>query len=107
MMKPARTLLLVLVIASCKRVHPMKHEQARVAHVTALAATILPGMSRADVERIFPNEDGGLQGGSTTRYYEEPEIMVEVPYDETGGAWSKSNHVTGVVRVYRDRQHID
>ena len=65
------------------------------------------GMSRAEVEKVFRERDGGLQGATSTRYYEESEIMIEVPFDQTGGNWNPANRVTGPARLYRGPRHID
>ena len=72
-----------------------------------LVEKIKPGMTRSRVEEWFKQKDGGLQGQTVTRYYEELEVMIEVPYDLTGGAWSKENRVNGPVKVYRSLPHGD
>jgi hypothetical protein len=64
-------------------------------------------MTRAEVEAIFPAEDGGLQAVGTTRYYEEPEIKIEIGFDQTGGAWRPQNRVTALPRVYRELGFAD
>ena len=84
-----------------------KTHASRMAEVQQLAQSIKIGMTRSEVEKIFSHEDGGLNGDSSTRYYEDPEVMIEVPYDQTGGAWSPQNHVNGEVRVYRSYPHYD
>jgi hypothetical protein len=81
-----------------------KLHKARFAEVTARAAKIKVGMTRAEVQMIFTRQDGGLSGAAS-RYYEDPEVKIEVPYDQTGGAWKPENKVTGPVRVYRERFH--
>lgn len=59
-------------------------------------AEIRPGMKRSEVEsRFFRVRDGGPQGLTTTRYDEGPGFIIEVPYDESGGAWGPNNLVTG------------
>lgn len=65
------------------------------------ASRIKVGMTRAEVEQIFKTPDGGLQGTAGFRYYEDPEVMIEVPYDQTGGPWSNQKRVIGPVRIYR------
>jgi hypothetical protein len=54
-----------------------------------------------------PQEDGGLSGPSSTRYYFGSEVMVEVPYDQTGGAWKQQNKMNGPIKVYRSLKHVD
>jgi hypothetical protein len=73
----------------------------------ALADAIRVGTRRADVEKIFREEDGGLSGPGSTRYYEGEEVMVEVPFDQRGGPWNSDNRVTGPLRVYRSRRHLN
>ncbi|MGD0901004.1 MAG: formylglycine-generating enzyme family protein, partial [Thermoguttaceae bacterium] len=66
---------------------PPREERAhakQLAEVRKLAAGINPGTTRAEVERVFRRQDGGLQGPSLTRYYEAPEVLIKVPYDRTG-----------------------
>jgi hypothetical protein len=97
------------VLASVSRaidalpLHP-RHE-AVLEETKALAARVEPGTTRADVEKLFPQEDGGLSGPTATRYCREPEVMVEVPYDQNGGNWKPTNHVNGPLRVYRSLSH--
>jgi hypothetical protein len=86
---------------------PATFEQ-RFEQVKALAGGIRSGTRRADVEKVFPVQDGGLYGkSSSSRYYAGSEVMVAVPFDQNGGAWSGENRVTGPLRVYRSRMHID
>lgn len=79
----------------------------RLAEMQRKAKRLAVGMTRAEVEKVFHERDGGLQGATTTRYYEESEIMIEVPFDQTGGSWSPANRVTGPARLYRGPRHID
>ena len=72
-----------------------------------MAGKIMPGMTRSQVEVWFKTKDGGVQGTSITRYYEDPGVMIDVPYDQTGGNWSKDNRVNGPVKVYADFYHTD
>ena len=85
---------------------PATFEQ-RFEQITALARGITLGTRRADVEKVFPLRDGGLSGPSTQRYYAGSEVMVEAPFDQTGGRWSSENRVTGRLRVYRSSMHFD
>lgn len=73
-----------------------------------LAAGVRIGSARADVEKIFPRQDGGLCGPDNTRYVIGAEVMVEVPYDGTWvtGVYS-GNRVAGPLRIYRSYGHID
>ena len=70
-------------------------------------AVIKIGMRRREVEEKLQNQDGGASGPGSTRYYEGWEVMVEVPYDQTGGRWKPKNRVNGPVRIYRSRPHAD
>jgi len=79
--------------------------EARMAEALERASTIRPGMTRAEVERIFPTRDGGLQSMWVTRYYEEPEIIVEVAYQRIGKAdcdpRDRVESSKGNVKLYR------
>ncbi len=75
--------------------------------IKALAGGIRVGTRRSDVEKVFPLQDGGFSGPSSTRYYAGSEVMVEAPFDQTGGARSPANRVTGPLSVYRSRMHLD
>jgi hypothetical protein len=59
------------------------------------------GTTRADVERTLghPRIDGGIIEIGHTRYYLEPGVLVEVPYDQTGGRDRAQNRVNGPVTV--------
>ena len=81
--------------------------EERRGEVQKRVAQIRIGMTRSKVEKIFKQRDGGINGSSSTRYYEGAEVMVEVPYDRTGGAWSPQNRVNGPVIVYRSHQAFD
>ena len=81
--------------------------EIRLQEVQSLAATIAPGTTREDIDRVFPQEDGGVSDSRATRYYLGSEVMVEVPYDQTGGNWKPENRVTGPVKVYRSSMHTD
>lgn len=85
---------------------PAAHRK-RLAEVRVQAEQIRAGTTRAEVEKIFTRRDGGLQGWSRTRYYAGEEVMVEVPYDRTGGAWQPTNRVTGAPKVYQSMMHTD
>jgi hypothetical protein len=85
---------------------PATFEQ-RFVHIAPLAAGIRVGTRRADVEKVFRQRDGGLSVPSRQRYYAGSEVMVEAPFDETGGRWSSENRVTGPLRVWRSSMHFD
>jgi hypothetical protein len=85
--------------------HPT-HE-GRMAEARRLADGIAVGTTRAEVEKVFKEENGGIQPVNTTSYYLGQEVTVEVPYDEAGGRWKPTNHVTGPLRVYRSWEIID
>jgi hypothetical protein len=91
--------------ARSRRNEPVTFEQ-RMTQIKALADEIMIGTRRSDVEKVFPLQDGGI-AGSSTRYYTGSEVMVEVPFDQTGGARSPENRVAGPLRVYRSRMHTD
>src|SRR6266513_4794024 len=67
----------------------------------SLVEKIQPGLTRAGVETWLKEQDGGPQGIDSTRYYIQPDIIVEVPYDQTGGTWTSENRVSAPVRVIR------
>jgi hypothetical protein len=81
--------------------------EQRFEQITALAGEIRLGTRRADVEKVFPLRDGGLSVPSRQRYYAGSEVMVEAPFDQTGGRWSSENRVTGPLRVWRSYMHFD
>ena len=56
------------------------------------AATGRKSISRSLRELLHLGFDGGPR---------------EVPYDQTGGAWSPQNRVTSAVRIYRNLMHLD
>jgi hypothetical protein len=66
-----------------------------------LVAKIQPGLTRAGVEAWLNELDGGPQGIDSTRYYLQPDIIVEVPYDQTGGTWTLENRVSAPIRIIR------
>ena len=82
------------------------HEE-RMALAQKLAGAVTPGMTRADVEKIFPQPDGGLVSSGQGRYYFGSEVMVNVPFDANGGPFQPENRVNGPLRVYRDSMHYD
>lgn len=84
-----------------------KRHQARLALITLLARKVAPGMLRSEVEILFPLSDGGVSSRDRGRYYCDDEVMVEIPYDVTGGAGTRENRVTGPARVYRSGFHYD
>ena len=82
------------------------HEE-RLALATELAEAVTPGTTRAQVEKIFPQSDGGAVGSDRGRYYFGSEVMIDVPYDTNGGPFAPDNKVAGPLRVYRDMMHLD
>ncbi len=82
------------------------HEE-RLALATKLADAITLGTTRAQVEKIFPQSDGGALGSDRGRYFFGSEVMISVPYDTNGGPFRPENRVNGPLRVYRDMMHID
>ena len=64
-----------------------------------LMEQIHPGMTRAEVETLLKDRDGGPQSISSTRYYQPPSMIIEVPYDQTGGTWTPTNRVSGNVNI--------
>jgi hypothetical protein len=85
---------------------PLPHAQ-RMEQARRLVSRIKQGTTRADMRKIFPQEDGGFSGPGSTRYYFGSEVMVEAPYDQTGGAWKPQNKVNGPIKVYRSLKHVD
>lgn len=93
------------VLSSQARAIPTFEERFQQAQ--QLVATIRPGTTRADIEKVFPQEDGGASGPDNTRYYLGSEVMVNVPYDQTGGNWKPQNKVRGPLKVYRSMMSYD
>ena len=91
--------------ASKSRATPTHEERLAVAQELAEAVPI--GMTRAQVEKIFPQSDGGIVSSDQGRYYFGSEIMVNVPFDTSGGPFQPENRVKGPLRVYRDTMHYD
>jgi hypothetical protein len=81
--------------------------EQRRAQIEAIALNIKQGTLRSEIEKVFPEQDGGLSGPSETRYYVGSEVMVAVPFDQTGGSWNLQNRVNGTPRIYRSFQHVD
>lgn len=81
--------------------------EVRFREAKKVAASVRIGTTRKDIEKIFPQEDGGTSGPGSTRYYLGSEVMVEVPFDQTAGAWKQENKVNGPVKVYRSLMHLD
>ncbi|HEY3268758.1 MAG TPA: hypothetical protein VGM37_17715 [Armatimonadota bacterium] len=88
------------------RTDAMTHEE-RMRWAERMAAAIRPGTTRADLEKVFPQRDGGLSGPNSTRYYAGAEVMVEAPFDTTGGAVKPTNRVSGSIKVTKSGMHID
>jgi hypothetical protein len=87
------------VVAIPQRLHA--DPASPVASWEALVANIQPGLTRAGVETWLNEMDGGPQGIDSTRYFIQPDIIVEVPYDQTGGTWTSENRVSAPVRIIR------
>jgi hypothetical protein len=85
---------------------PLSHVQ-RMEQARRLVSRIKQGTTRADMTKMFPEEDGGISGPGSTRYYFGSEVMVEALYDQTGGAWKPQNKVNGPIKVYRSLRHLD
>lgn len=81
--------------------------EAKLEEVKKKAERITIGMKRAEVEQLFRVKDGGVEGPSISRYYEHPEVMINIPFDQTGGNWSPDNRVTGEPNIYRSLRHLD
>jgi hypothetical protein len=85
---------------------PPSHQQ-RIQQARRLVSKIKQGTTRADIEKMFPQEDGGFMVSGSTRYYLGSEVMVEMSYDQTGGAWAQQNKLNGPIMVYRSLMHMD
>ncbi len=79
----------------------------RVQQAKELVPQIKTGMTREEVEKILPWQDGGISGPDASRYYFGAQVMIEIPYSTEGGAWKKTNRVVGKPRIYQDRYHTD
>lgn len=76
-------------------------------NVNELVKKIKIGQKRASVEKIFSTRDGGLQESTLTHYFVQPNIMIEISFDSTGGPWNPENKVIGAIHVYNDNLHFD
>jgi hypothetical protein len=56
-------------------------------------------MKRSDVEALFPESRGGIQGQTMTIYHQYLGAKVEVPFNNNGGSFSDENRVNGEARV--------
>lgn len=81
--------------------------EVRLAQVRRYAGGIKLGTPRSLVIRLFPMQQGGLMSSDLTSYYAGDGVMVDVPYDDHGGAWKGENRVSGPLRVHRGSLHID
>jgi hypothetical protein len=63
-----------------------------------LAASITKGMPRHEVRDRFSSLKF-LEGAFTEKYYLHPHTVLEVTYDQAGGAYSADNPVSGPVDV--------
>jgi len=70
-----------------------------MANTRPVLGQIQPGMTRAEVEVLLKDRDGGPQSISSTRYYKAPDLIIEVPYDQTGGTWTPTNRVCGNINI--------
>src|SRR5437773_2610994 len=101
-MRPSVSLLLLLSIGAAARPEGIQADQTSPAAAwESIVAKIQPGLTRAGVEAWLNERDGGPQGIESTRYYIYPNIIVEVPYDQTGGTWTQENRVFAAVRIVR------
>jgi hypothetical protein len=67
--------------------------------ISLLKAQIRPGLRRSDVEKLLPHRQPGAQPAASTWYAQDPDTLIEVPYDETGGAWTGENRVNGPILI--------
>ena len=67
--------------------------------VDLIVSQIHPGMTRAEVETQLTDRDGGPQSITCTRYYQPTGLIIEVPYDQTGGTWTLTNRVNGPLNI--------
>ena len=86
---------------------PAPTYEEHASKVADKVSVINTGMTRKAVEAILNQHDGGLTTSSVGRYYEGWEVMVEVPYDQTGDPGAAENRVNGGVRIYRARPSFD
>lgn len=77
----------------------VNHKQ-KLKFVKANVERIVVGMTRKDVEKWFNEIDNWDLKKSTTSYYEHPNIIIEIPFDQTGGFLSRKNIVTGEPTIY-------
>ena len=65
-----------------------------------LAQWVQLGMMRQQVEWMFPNSRGGIQGAGTTIYPERPGVKVEIAYDGLGWPGRAYDRVTRAQQVF-------
>jgi hypothetical protein len=81
--------------------------ELRVGEIQKRIAEFPFGTQRNQVEDFFKTKDGGLSTVSKTRYFEMPGILVDVPYDDSGGQYSSKNRVNGVIRIHKGCRSLD
>ena len=86
---------------------PSTAKKVTLAQAKKQAAQVERGTSRAAIEKLYPNHDGGLMSYELSRYYLGNNIMVDVPFDQHGGEGSKQNRVNGPLRVYLSPPHFN
>jgi hypothetical protein len=82
---------------------PISSEE-RLLEVQQLSVAIPLGSTRADIDRMFTQYDN-FNGGE--KYYVNPGVKVEVPYDNTGGHWNPANRVIGQIKVTHGTALVD
>ena len=69
--------------------------------IDPVVENIKPGMTRLEIESKLTDRDGGPQSINSTRYYRSAGgLIIEVPYDQTGGTWASTNRVNGPVSFW-------
>lgn len=82
-------------------------QRLRLMQARKQAMQVRTGTSRAAIEKLYPHHDAGLNSYDLSRYYLGNGIMVDVPFDEYGGAGGKQNRVNGPLRVYLSPPHFN
>lgn len=67
--------------------------------MSEVIARIRPGMTRGEVESVLPSPQSAGRKSHQTLYLVEPQVLVALPFDTTGGAGSPQNRITGYPEI--------
>ncbi len=99
-----KTLLFILLPLNFRSMKAQTNTVDSTAHkkklveVNMIVSKIKISTTRQEIEKIFLKQDSGLKSLSNVRYYEDPEVMIEIPYDDNKGVGSGYN------KVYKEKR---